>query len=62
MTEAQAADYLQLTERQLVEERRRGRIVPFRIVGNRIRYTREQLDEYVRNHPLNSRRNGSDDS
>ncbi len=62
LTEAQAAAYLQIKKLQLARERRMGRITPYRIIGMRIRYTKQQLDDYIRNHPLNTRRNGSDDS
>ncbi len=55
LTEAQAAAYLQIKKLQLARERRMGRITPYRIIGMRIRYTKQQLDDYIRNHPLNSR-------
>lgn len=54
-TEAEAAHYLRINERVLEEERKRGRITPFRIAKNRIRYTEEMLLEYMRNHPLNNK-------
>lgn len=52
-TEEQAAEFLQIKTRTLAEERRRGRIFPYRIVGNRVRYTIDQLQDYLKNHPLN---------
>ncbi|HBL48507.1 MAG TPA: hypothetical protein DDZ90_34505 [Planctomycetaceae bacterium] len=54
-TEAEAAAYLRIKPRTLAEERLRGRITPFRIVGNRIRYTEEMLIRYLQNHPLNEK-------
>ncbi len=62
LTEEQAAAYLQIKKFQMAQERRKGRITPYRIIGMRVRYTKQQLDEYMRNHPLNSRQTGSDDS
>ena len=56
LTEEQAAEYLQLTRRQLAEERRRGRIRHFRILGARVRYTRDHLDEYLHGHPCGGAR------
>ena len=53
LTEAQAAEWLQISSRSLTEERRRGRVAYYRIVGAAIRYTIEQLNDYLRNHPLN---------
>lgn len=47
LTETEAAAQLQLTVRQLADERRRGRIAFSRIVGNRVRYTLADLDEYI---------------
>ena len=47
-TEGEAAAKLGLTVTQLADERRRGRIVACRVVGDRIRYTPEQLDRYMR--------------
>lgn len=52
-TEAEAAEYLRINERVLEDERKRGRITPFRIAKNRIRYTKEMLRNYMQNHPLN---------
>ena len=52
-----AAEYLMLTERQVHEEERAGRLKCYRILGNRKRFTRDQLDEYMRSHPLNKRGN-----
>ena len=53
--EAEAARLISLTERQLADERRRGRIKASSIVGRRIRYLRDDLLEY-----LLSRRWGND--
>ncbi len=55
LTEAEAAQLLKIKPRTLAEERIRGRITHYRIVGNRIRYTREMLEDYLQNHPLNEK-------
>lgn len=47
LTEAEAAHQLGLTERQLADERRRGRIAASSIVGRRIRYLRQDLIAYM---------------
>jgi hypothetical protein len=47
LNEAEAASELQLTKRQLAEERRRGGISYSRIFGRRIRYTMADLEEYM---------------
>lgn len=57
-TEEEAANFLRIKPRVLIDERTRGRITPFRIVGNRIRYTRKMLDDYIENHPLNKTDDG----
>lgn len=59
-TEAEAADELGLKRRVLEDERARGRIEFNRIVGNRIRYTRKQLEDYLKNHPLNQRQEAAE--
>ena len=46
-SEAEAAEMLGLLERQLADERRRGRIAASSIVGRRIRYLREDLVRYM---------------
>lgn len=46
-TEEEAADVLRLTPNQLRDLRRKGEIKYSRIVKNRVRYTREQLDAYM---------------
>lgn len=47
LTEAEAAYQLGLSERQLADERRRGRITASSIVGRRIRYLRQDLVDYM---------------
>ncbi|MGE3807288.1 MAG: helix-turn-helix domain-containing protein [Gemmataceae bacterium] len=47
MTEREAARVLKLSERQLADERRRGRITASGIVGRRIRYTRADVLAYL---------------
>jgi hypothetical protein len=54
LTEGQAAKVLGISSGALREERKRGRIKPYRIVRNRIRYTTDLLVEYCKNHPLNA--------
>jgi hypothetical protein len=46
-SEPEAAGLLGLREHQLRDERRRGRIAASGIVGRRIRYTRDNLLEYL---------------
>jgi hypothetical protein len=46
-TEAEAARLLSLNQHQLRDERRRGRIGASEIVGRRIRYSREDLLQYL---------------
>jgi len=47
-SEAEAADLLGVKVHVLRDERRRGRIKASKIVGGRIRYSREQLVAYLR--------------
>lgn len=47
-TEEEAADVLRLTPTQLRDLRRKGDIKYSRIVKNRVRYTRQQLDDYMK--------------
>jgi len=46
-SEPEAADLMGLRAHVLADERRRGRIGCCRIVGGRVRYTREQLAAYL---------------
>ena len=46
-SEYEAAQLISLTERQLADERRRGRIKASSIVGRRIRYLRSDLITYL---------------
>ena len=46
-TEDEAARLLGLESHQLRDERRRGRIAASQIVGRRIRYTRQDLIDYL---------------
>jgi hypothetical protein len=46
-SEYEAAQLISLTERQLADERRRGRIKASSIVGRRIRYLRSDLMDYL---------------
>jgi len=46
-SEPEAADMLGLRPHVLADERRRGRIGYARIVGGRIRYTRDHLTRYL---------------
>ena len=46
-SEYEAAQLISLTERQLADERRRGRIKASAIVGRRIRYLRSDLIAYL---------------
>ena len=46
-TEAEAAEFLRMTPRQLADERRDGRIKFSRVRRNGIRYSRAQLDQYL---------------
>jgi hypothetical protein len=47
-SEPEAAALLGLAPHQLRDERRRGRIAASSIVGRRVRYTREDLVQYLR--------------
>jgi hypothetical protein len=49
-SEAEAARLLSLNPHQLRDERRRGRISSSEIVGRRIRYTRDDLVNYLMQH------------
>ena len=46
-SEYEAAQLISLTERQLADERRRGRIKASAVVGRRIRYLRSDLIAYM---------------
>lgn len=46
-SECEAAQLIGLTERQLADERRRGRIRASTIVGRRIRYLKSDLLKYL---------------
>ena len=46
-TEEQAARLLNLHSHQLRDERRRGRISASRVVGNKVRYLRQNLVDYL---------------
>ena len=51
-TEAQAAQYLNLTEHELYLRRRRGDGPPFTLFGARVRYPFDSLQEWARDRPL----------
>lgn len=51
--EAEAARLLSLQQHQLRDERRRGRIAASRIVNRRIRYSRQDLLEYLTRNRIN---------
>lgn len=53
MTTNEAGKFLGLTDRQVEEEIRRGRLKCYRILGNRIRITHEQCMDYIESHPCN---------
>jgi hypothetical protein len=50
-SESEAADLLSLEVHQLRDERLRGRIQAYQIVGRRIRYRREDLVAYLLREP-----------
>jgi len=50
-TEKQAAEILQVGVNTLTEERHRGRISASQISNNRIRYTLDDIREYLRSRP-----------
>jgi hypothetical protein len=53
-SEPEAARMLGLEEHVLRDERRRGRISASKIVGRRIRYTREDLTDYLASRRVRS--------
>lgn len=55
-TEREAADVLRLKTHVLKKERLIGRIGYYKIVGGQVRYTTEQIREYLAGHPMNAKR------
>ncbi len=53
-TEQEAADLLSFTRTQLRDERLRGRISHCRVVGRRVRYTLQQLQDYLAEREQNA--------
>ena len=53
ISEPEAAHLLSLEPHQLRDERRRGRIAASRIVGRRIRYSRQDLMDYLARDRIN---------
>ncbi|MDR1489885.1 MAG: helix-turn-helix domain-containing protein [Desulfovibrio sp.] len=47
LTEKDAAEYLQCSKSFLAIDRTRNRRIPFSKLGNRIRYSRKELDAYL---------------
>jgi excisionase family DNA binding protein len=57
-TTAQAAEYLQISERGLRRMRRQRTGPPFYYVGNLVRYRPEDLDAYLERHRVEPVREG----